>query len=242
MHVTNRQLHSPNQILFTDMALLLCIDTSTTHASVALAKDAALLGIKTNKTQKDHGSFLQPAIKVLLQETGFALKDLEAIAVTSGPGSYTGLRVGFASAKGLCYALNLPLITIPTTVVMSEAARKEINTANEFILCPMIDARRMEVFTCLYTAQLDPLTAIAAKILEPGSFTAELDWQSVYFFGDGSAKWQTICQHPGAHFLQIDWNASDMTELAEKKYGQRAFTSLAYSAPEYGKEFHSTQL
>ena len=224
------------------MALLLCIDTSTTHASVALAKDAVVLGIKTNQNQKDHGSFLQPAIKELLQETGFALTDLQAIAVTSGPGSYTGLRVGFASAKGLCYALNLPLIAISTTVVMSSAALKEITSTNAFLLCPMIDARRMEVFTCLYTAQLDPLSSIGAKILDAGSFSAELEQQLVYFFGDGAAKWQSICQHPNARFLTIDWNAAGMIEIAEKRFQQQAFTSLAYSTPDYGKEFYSTQI
>ena len=98
------------------MALLLCIDTSTTHASLALAKDAVVLGIKTNQNQKDHGSFLQPAIKELMQETGFVLADLQAVAVTSGPGSYTGVRVGFASAKGLCFALNPDVPFVQTNV------------------------------------------------------------------------------------------------------------------------------
>lgn len=224
------------------MALLLCIDTSTTHASVALAKDAVVIGIRSNQNQKDHGSFLQPAIKELMQETGIALTDLQAIAVTSGPGSYTGLRVGFASAKGLCYALNLPLITIPTTVVMSNAALKEIVTTDNFLLCPMIDARRMEVFTCLYKANLDPLFSIGAKILEPVSFAAELEQQPIYFFGDGTPKWQSICKHPNARFLTIDWNAAGMIEMAEKRFQQQAFTSLAYSTPDYGKEFYSTQI
>ena len=224
------------------MALLLCIDTSTTHASVALAKDAVVLGIKTNQNQKDHGSFLQPAIKELLQENGGALTDLQAIAVTSGPGSYTGLRVGFASAKGLCYALGLPLITIPTTVVMGKAALKEITSTDTFLICPMIDARRMEVFTCLYTAQLDPLFPIGAKILEPDSFATELEQHPIYFFGDGAAKWQSICQHRNARFVNINWTAADMTKMAEERFQQQAFTSLAYSTPDYGKEFYSTQL
>ncbi len=224
------------------MALLLCIDTSTTHASVALAKDAELIGIKTNQNQKDHGSFLQPAIQELMQETGFVLTDLQAIAVTSGPGSYTGLRVGFASAKGLCYALNLPLITIPTTVVMSSAALKGIVPKDQFLLCPMIDARRMEVFTCLYTAQLDPLSSIGAKILEPSSFATKLEEQLIYFFGDGAPKWQSICHHPNARFVNINWTAADMIKMADERFQQQAFTSLAYSTPDYGKEFHSTQI
>jgi tRNA threonylcarbamoyladenosine biosynthesis protein TsaB len=223
------------------MALLLCIDTSTTHASVALARNGALLGMKINQNQKEHGAFLQPAIRELMQETGVLLTELEAVAVTSGPGSYTGLRVGFASAKGLCFALNLPLISIPTTLVMSYAAMLQINENAPVLLCPMIDARRMEVFTCLYSPQLSPLSSIHAKILDPGSFTQDLDNQLIYFFGDGITKWQAICLHPNARFLAIHWNAGDMIKLAEDRFERRIFTSLAHSIPDYGKDFYNNQ-
>lgn len=224
------------------MALLLCIDTSTTHASVALAKDGVLIGIKANQNQRDHASFLQPAIHSLLQEANQTLKDLAAIAVTSGPGSYTGLRVGFASAKGLAYALNIPLISIETTLVMSAAALSALKNAEEGLLCPMIDARRMEVFTALYSTGLQPVSPISALILTSESFARHLKNSRIFFFGDGSSKWQTICTHENAFFLDVKWNAADMVRLAGKLFEQKNFSSLAYSVPVYGKEFHSTQI
>ena len=224
------------------MALLLCIDTSTTHASVALAKDGVLMGLKTNQNQKDHASFLQPAIHSLLKEANQSLKDLQAIAVTSGPGSYTGLRVGFDSAKGLAYALEIPLISIETTLVMSAAALPALKHEETALLCPMIDARRMEVFTALYTTKLEPVSPISALILTTESFARQLENSRIFFFGDGSPKWQTICTHSNAVFMDLKWNAADMVGLAESLFQQKNFGSLAYSVPVYGKEFHSTQI
>ncbi len=224
------------------MALLLCIDTSTTHASVALSKDGILMGIKANQNQRDHASFLQPAIHSLLQEANQTLKDLNAIAVTSGPGSYTGLRVGFASAKGLAYALDLPLITIETTLVMSAAALSYLKNEKADLLCPMIDARRMEVFTALYSTGLEPASPISALVLTPESFAPQLKSSRILFFGDGAPKWQTICNHSNAVFIDVKWNAEDMPGLADKLFAQKNFSSLAYSVPGYGKEFHSTQI
>lgn len=224
------------------MALLLCIDTSTTHASVALAKDGVLIGIKANQNQRDHASFLQPAIHSLLQEANQTLKDLAAIAVTSGPGSYTGLRVGFASAKGLAYALDIPLIGIDTTLVMSAAALHNLKNEKATLLCPMIDARRMEVFTAIYSTELEPVSLISAIILTPDSFAQQLQSSCILFFGDGSPKWQNICSHPNALFMEVKWDAADMVGLADSLFEQKNFSSLAYSVPVYGKEFHSTQI
>jgi tRNA threonylcarbamoyladenosine biosynthesis protein TsaB len=220
------------------MALLLCIDSSTTHASVAVAKGGLLLGIKTNTTQKDHASFLQPAIHTLLEEQHVTLKQIEAIAVTTGPGSYTGLRVGLASAKGLCFALHIPLIGLHTTQVISAAARKQIQEKEGFVLCPMIDARRMEVFTAVYSPLLNEMSPITPKVLASDSFDEELNRQIVYFFGDGSAKWQKICANTNARFLTTNWNSEDMIDLAEQSFQTQHFLSLAYSAPEYGKGFY----
>ncbi len=225
------------------MAMLLCIDTSTTHASAALAGNEDVLCIKVNQQQKDHASFLQPAIKEIMHETGFSLADVEAIAVTSGPGSYTGLRVGFSSAKGLCYALQIPLITISTTEVMSAAALSVIGQQpgenGAFFLCPMIDARRMEVFTAVYSSQLKEIAANSAMILETGSFTDLLQHAPVYFFGNGADKWKSICRHPNARFIEVIWNAKDMIQQANTRFNNGSFTSLAYSVPDYGKDFHT---
>ena len=221
------------------MALLLCVDSSTTHASVAVAKDGVLLGIKTNTTQKDHASFLQPAVYTLLQELQLTVKQLEAVAVTTGPGSYTGLRVGLSSAKGLCFALNIPLIGIHTTQVISAAARTHILEKDGFILCPMIDARRMEVFTALYSPDLKELSPITSKVLTADSFLELLERQPVYFIGDGSVKWQNICTNTNARFSTTNWNSADMIYLGEQLYNAKQFLSLAYSAPDYGKGFHA---
>ncbi len=226
------------------MALLLCIDTSTTHASVALARAEEVLCIKVNQHQKDHASFLQPAIKEIMHETSLSLTDVKAIAVTSGPGSYTGLRVGFSSAKGLCYALQIPLIAISTTEVMSAAALQLISQQSEkngsFFLCPMIDARRMEVFTAVYSSELKETTANSAMILESGSFSELLQTSTIYFFGNGADKWKAICHHPNARFIDVLWNAKDMIHLANTRFNNSSFTSLAYSVPDYGKDFHTT--
>ncbi len=226
------------------MALILCIDTSTTHASVALAKDEELLCIKMNQTQKGHASFLQPAIQEMMHETKLNLSDLNAIAVTSGPGSYTGLRVGFASAKGLCYALQIPMITILTTEVMSAAALQLINQQtkkhNQFFLCPMIDARRMEVFTAVYSHDLKPVSGNTAVILSPDSFASLLQTGTVFFFGNGAEKWQPLCQNENAFFIPVMWNAKDMVTITNRQFHDKIFTPIAYAVPDYGKDFHTT--
>lgn len=133
------------------MPLILHIDTATNYASICISKDDVVLGFEENAEQKNHASFLQPAIKAMFAKCNFNLSDIDAVAVTNGPGSYTGLRVGLASAKGLCFALNKALILLNTLQVMAAASiesKKEEDI--DILFCPMIDARRMEVFTALY--------------------------------------------------------------------------------------------
>src|SRR5262249_34686360 len=150
---------------------------------------------------KDHAAFLQPAIQTIIQNSEFRIQNLDAISVVAGPGSYTGLRVGLASAKGLCYALNIPLITLNTLEVMAQAAINQstdqlINQSNLF--CPMIDARRNEVFTAIYNEKLQTLIQPAALTLAENSFETFLQKQKVVFFGSGSIKWKEICKNPNA--------------------------------------------
>src|ERR1700743_1711256 len=137
------------------MGLILNIDTSTTRGEIGLAKDGQTLFQLTNDQPKEHAAWLHPAVQQLLQTTGHAMKELTAVAVTAGPGSYTGLRVGMAAAKGFCYALGIPLITESTLKVMAFTAREQIKT--DGLLCPMLDARRMEVFTALYENDLSEI-------------------------------------------------------------------------------------
>ena len=226
------------------MAFLLSIDASTNHASVAVAQDNQVLALRSCGEQKEHASFLQPAIADACREAGISLNQLQAVAVTLGPGSYTGLRVALASAKGLCYALQVPLITTGTLEVMALAAQQHMAHyhphLNEYLVCPMIDARRQEVFTGMYTETRACIIPPFALILEQESFRQQLDTKPVCFFGTGAAKWEALCNHPNALFEPISWHAGTLAELAWSAWQRQEFASLAYSAPMYVKEFHTT--
>jgi tRNA threonylcarbamoyladenosine biosynthesis protein TsaB len=217
---------------------ILCIDASVQTASVALADGEQLLAVQICEQQREHAAFIQPAIEQILEQLNLKPNQLNAVAVTAGPGSYTGLRVGMASAKGLCYALQIPLITLGTLDVMADAAKKQIADGS-YLLCPMIDARRMEVFTAVYNEELNTAKEPHALILYENSF-AEFDQQPIYFFGNGAAKWQTICKLPNAKFIEMKWNAASMIQMAFEKFKEKQFASLAYAVPFYLKDFHNT--
>jgi tRNA threonylcarbamoyladenosine biosynthesis protein TsaB len=226
------------------MPAVLCIDTSVTNASVALAIDGKLASIKINDNQKEHASFLQPAIELLLKEHALKPKDLAAVTVTNGPGSYTGLRVSLASAKGLCFALQIPLITLSTLEIMTLAAIEYSQLNNRqndhgFLFCPMIDARRMEVYTALYTSSLEELIPPTAMILNENSLQQQLTSHKIMFFGNGSDKWKAVCTHFNARFETINFTAAHMIQPALEKLNRQDFASLAYTAPLYLKEFHT---
>jgi tRNA threonylcarbamoyladenosine biosynthesis protein TsaB len=218
------------------MSLILNIDTSVQTASIALARDGSTIDFAVNPSPRDHASWLQPAIRQLIAEQGISLNQLDAIAVTSGPGSYTGLRVGMATAKGLCYALKKQLITIGTLQMMASAATE---TANTELLCPMIDARRMEVFTAVYDRSLNELKAPHSCILTEESFDDLMNGNTISFFGNGSEKFRTLTNHPSASFKHIDVTAAQMTSISYQKLRSEDFVDLAYSEPFYGKQFYS---
>jgi tRNA threonylcarbamoyladenosine biosynthesis protein TsaB len=223
------------------LALILNIDTATEHASVCLANNEKVLEIEKSFEQKDHASFIQPAIKRLFAHTRQKISSIDAIAVTAGPGSYTGLRVGLATAKGLCYALNKPLILLNTLEVMAHAAVKDTSVVGEMttdvLFCPMIDARRMEVFTAMYDGELQKILSPAAVILAPETFKEYLDKQKIIFSGTGSGKFKQLTQHPNAFFSNAQHNAEDMMLLSENFFSQKQFADTVYSEPFYLKEF-----
>jgi tRNA threonylcarbamoyladenosine biosynthesis protein TsaB len=219
------------------MALILNIDTSTECAGICLSREGRTLAFSENKQQKEHASWLHPAIEKLLQETGWRVKDLQAVAVTAGPGSYTGLRVGMAAAKGFCYALAVPLITENTLKVMAFAAREQFPATDLF--CPMIDARRMEVFTAVYQNDLEPLLATTAMVIDENSFANYLSERRISFFGAGSDKCKPIITSPNAAFISIKFNVGYLGILSFYRYLQREFTGVAYSEPAYTKEFYT---
>ncbi|OQY95668.1 MAG: tRNA (adenosine(37)-N6)-threonylcarbamoyltransferase complex dimerization subunit type 1 TsaB [Sphingobacteriales bacterium UTBCD1] len=217
------------------MAIILNIDTALETASVCLSQDGKAVITSVNKEQKDHASWLQPAIVHLMKESGYKLNVLNAIAVSIGPGSYTGMRVGLSSAKGLCYALNIPLITVSTLVMMAHAARNE----EADLLCPMIDARRMEVFTAVYTRSLKEFVKPQALVLNAGVFSELLSSHEILFFGSGSKKFISLLNHDNAFFKDVNFDASDLSSIATEKFIAHRFADLAYSEPEYLKEFFS---
>jgi tRNA threonylcarbamoyladenosine biosynthesis protein TsaB len=219
------------------MALILNIDTSTEKAGICLSLEGRPLGLAQNEEQRDHASWLHPAVERLLKETGYRAKDLQAIAVTAGPGSYTGLRVGMAAAKGFCYALDIPLITENTLKVMAFGAREQFPGTDLF--CPMIDARRMEVFTTVYQNDLVPIMPTVAMIIDENSFADYLSERSMSFFGGGSFKCKPIITAPRATFIDINFNVGNLGILSFLRYLQSEFTGVAYSEPAYTKEFYT---
>lgn len=218
------------------MARILHIDTAVEGASVCLANDNVLLAPAMTDRKKDQSGWLHNSIRQLINTSGLQLSDLEAVAVTIGPGSYTGLRVGLSAAKGICFALGLPLITINTLEVMASAARIEGSNA---LLCPMIDARRMEVFTAVYDQTLKEIMAPCAMILNGTNFDHILGTDQVIFSGNGSYKWKTVLSHANAQFSDVTTTAEDMVQLAGKYYEDKRFADLAYVEPFYVKEFYS---
>lgn len=223
------------------MSLILNIDTATEIAQVSIARDGVVLKDAINKDAKEHAAFVQPAIKSIMATAGITLTEIDAIAVMAGPGSYTGLRVGMASAKGLCYALNKPLLAINTLESIAMAAVMEGGLDEKKLLCPMIDARRSEVFTAIYDHSLNVLLVPEALILDENSYAAFLDKHPVVFFGNGSDKWKTICMHANAEFQCVNIDSAAMAFLSFKKYSadDRHFSDPAYLEPLYIKEFYT---
>lgn len=225
------------------MSIILNIDTAIEIASISIAKNGEMIEEISNAEQKEHGGFLQTTIQKLLKNTSLSIKELDAVAVSAGPGSYTGLRVGIASAKGLCYALNKPLITIGTLKIAALAAILETNKeslSDSPLFCPMIDARRMEVFTALYNRNLEPLLGPCAMVLDQSSFAKMLLKNKIIFFGNGSKKWRLLCNDENARFITTLSNSLAMSKLAYKKYEFRQFADIAYSEPFYLKDFFTS--
>lgn len=217
--------------------MLLLIDTSTDKASVCLASNGTLIAEHVDLVQTNHAAFLQPAIKKILAENSVLLKDIQAIAVMAGPGSYTGLRVGMASAKGLCYALQIPLITINTLEVMATTLLASMDEADRkhTLLCPMIDARRMEVFTAVYNADMIEVVKPCAMVIEPNSFVDLIRQHRFFITGNGAEKIKPVLEHQNLFFDEIKNLNPTFALLADSKFRSEIFSSLAYTEPLYLK-------
>jgi tRNA threonylcarbamoyladenosine biosynthesis protein TsaB len=220
------------------MSYILNIDTALETAIVSLSKDGEIDHLENNK-QRDHAGFLQPAIEKILSKNDVNINNLNAIAVSAGPGSYTGLRVGMASAKGLCYALNIPLILVNTLEIMALSAIFQHPKKDKSLFCPMIDARRMEVFTAVYDKDLNEALAPSSVTLQESSLEEILQENEVVFSGSGSAKFKAILKNENALFGIGNIEPKAMSILSEKKYNQKAFADLHLSEPLYIKDFYT---
>ncbi len=222
------------------MGLILNMDTATENASVALCKNGGLLLMRENNRQKEHASFLHVAVQELMAEAGFKINDLDAIAITSGPGSYTGLRVSMAAAKGFCYALNKPLIAVNTLYMMAFAARQHIAACNlpvaqQQLIVPMIDARRMEVFMALYDLELNVREEPAPVILT-AEIIEKLKQLPAFYLGNGCQK---FLHTDSDYFLSINVNSKHLGEISYLFYQQKKYSDIISIEPEYFKGFYS---
>lgn len=217
------------------MSLILNIDTAADSASVCLAEEGVSLALRINDKQADHAAWLHNSINEILKTTGINMSGLSAIAVNIGPGSYTGLRVGLSAAKGFCYALELPLITIRSLSLIALAAKID----DIPLICPLIDARRMEVFTALYNKELQEIEPPHALILEANSFETLLANNRVLFCGNGAKKAAEMIKNNNAVFSSLMPDAAHLAIISYNSYQRKDFASLAYAEPLYIKEFYS---
>ncbi|HEX6223830.1 MAG TPA: tRNA (adenosine(37)-N6)-threonylcarbamoyltransferase complex dimerization subunit type 1 TsaB [Chryseolinea sp.] len=218
------------------MSLILSIETSTAVCSVALHQQGNLLSVMEVHQEYSHASRLGPLVADLMKAAELKITKLEAIAVSSGPGSYTGLRIGTSLAKGLCYALDLPLIAVPTLTILASAVSR-LQSAEVF-LCPMIDARRMEVYCQVFDQAMQEYEPVKSEIVDERSFEKYLDLRPVIFFGNGAPKCRGIIAHENAKFLDdVNPSAAQLGILAFSKFQAGAVESLFDFVPHYLKEF-----
>lgn len=216
------------------MANIICLETSTTNCSVALSVNGEVKAIREENNQKfSHAEKLHVFIEEVLKEAGIDTENIDAIAISKGPGSYTGLRIGVSAAKGLCFALDVPLISLPTLQVLAQEAN-----CDDCYIVPLLDARRMEVYSAVFNAKKEQIRDTKAEIINPDSFQEYLDKRKTIFVGDGAEKLKELCQHRNAVFLSKKFPTSaSMASLAEAKYNTDNIEDVAYFEPYYLKEF-----
>ena len=220
------------------MSRILCVDTSSFICSVSVFENLSLISSNSTEVEKSHSKFIIQLIDQSLKDANIKINEIDAFAVSMGPGSYTGLRIGVSTIKGLCYSLEKPLISINTLEILSKSALNHINDYNDFFICPMIDARRMEVFTKMLDNDFNEVEKDKALILDDKSFNDIGVGKLIYFFGDGSNKFQKITNNKNFHFIDnIISSSKHMGELANIKYENNQFENLTTFEPFYIKDF-----
>lgn len=227
------------------MSIILNIDTSVESGSVSLSQNGKLIMINSNENIKDHAAWLHNSIKDLFDQSSIKLTDLGAIAVSNGPGSYTGLRISLSAAKGICYSLKIPLITISTLQIMASAAMQQGNSniiKKDEWLCPMIDARRMESYFAVFDTNLSIITSPQSAILNETTFSQLLKEKRIIFFGNGSSKLQLLIKNNNALFEKFDLKnlAQYMCPISHHLFLKEEFADTALCEPLYIKDFFTT--
>jgi len=223
------------------MPYILNIETATSACSVAVSDNGKVIFEKEELNGPSHATLLGVFVAEGLDFVREKKTKIDAVAVSCGPGSYTGLRIGVSEAKGLCYGLDVPLIALKTPEIMAKRVIDTIDIPDDVLLCPMIDARRMEVYAAIYDKDLNIVREIAADIVDENTYSEYLKKHAVYFFGNGSDKCRSIIHHQNAQFIEdIYPSAHDMIQLADLKYEEKQFEDVAYFEPFYLKDFVTT--
>ena len=223
--------------------IILHIEASTEICSVALSQDGHVFFERVNRDDRSHAKVIAPFVEEALQTADSQGAKINAVALSCGPGSYTSLRIASSTAKGVCYGRDIPLIAIPTTAIMCVPVLFRDDIPEDALLCPMIDARRTEVYATVYDRALGVVKETHAEVVTPESFKEHLDAHPVYFFGNGAAKCKEIITHSNAHFLDEHRNplAKNMMPLAERAWFDEKFEDIAYFEPFYLKNFVATK-
>jgi len=216
---------------------LLYIETATEVCSVALSKGEKIVASVCSNKGNSHTEHLFSFIEEVLAKSKCKISDINGVVLSIGPGSYTGLRIGASAAKGICYALNVPLIAISTLQSIVYGVKNQQNNEQNVLFCPMIDARRMEVFTALFDKNGVFVTEVENKIIDEHSFANELNHNIIYFCGNGMQKCKPVLQHKNARFVDTQITASNMLIPALVKYNNKQFEDVAYFEPFYHKEY-----
>lgn len=224
------------------MALILSIETGTDICSVGLARDGELLSLRESDEGRDHAKKVALFVDELLSQTGIAPEELDAVAVGMGPGSYTGLRIGVSFAKGLCYGLQIPLIAVGSLDALVEVAKEDneagildVESWEKAILCPMVDARRMEVYTQIFASDGTPLSEVSAEIVTEESFSQWREKGEFVIFGNGAAKCQEVLKD--AKYIEVVPSARGLVRLAEQRFSEGKVEDIVYFEPFYLKDF-----
>ena len=231
------------------MSLILCIETGTDICSVALAENGRLISLRESGEGRDHARKIGVYVDEMLRENGMGPDELSAVAIGKGPGSYTGLRIGVSFAKGLCYGAGVPLVAVDSLLSLASVAEEDYRAGildvehwGRARLCPMIDARRMEVYAEVFDSDLNPLCNVSAEVIDENSFVQFIESGSEFLiFGNGAAKCEPLLSHSGVRLLQVTPSARGLCAEAQRRFDAGLTEDVAYFEPFYLKDFVVTQ-